>query len=49
LLHSKEVEIEKRLSKLTSRIKRLAIKLLPKVRAKEKERRSHKQDDNDKK
>ena len=44
-----KVEIEKRMAKMTSRIKRLAIKLLPKVRAKEKERRSNKQDDNDKK
>jgi hypothetical protein len=43
------MEIEKRLSKLTSRIKRLAIKLLPAVRQKEKDRRSHKQDDDDKK
>ena len=41
------MEIEKRLSKLTSRIKRLAIKLLPAVRQKEKDRRSHKQDDDD--
>jgi hypothetical protein len=44
-----KMEIEKRMAKMASRIQRLAIKLLPKMRAKEKERRSNKQDDNDKK
>jgi hypothetical protein len=45
----RRIEIEKRLDKMKSRIQRMAIKLLPKVREKEKERRTHKQDDNDKK
>jgi hypothetical protein len=41
-------EIESRMDKMKSRIQRLAIKLLPKVRQIDKERRVSKQDDNDK-
>ena len=37
------------LIKMKSRIQRLAIKLLPQIRQKEKDRRSHSQDDTDKK
>lgn len=37
-----KIEIEKRMEKMQSRIKRMAVKLLPKVRAKEKERRQSK-------
>jgi hypothetical protein len=44
----RRMEIEKRLDKMKSRIQRLAIKLLPKVRQKEKDRRSHSQDDDKK-
>ena len=45
----RRMEIEKRLDKMKSRIQRLAIKLLPQIRQKEKDRRSHSQDDTDKK
>jgi hypothetical protein len=36
------MEIEKRMSKMTARIQRLAIKLLPKVRQRDVERRTNK-------
>jgi hypothetical protein len=39
------MEIEKRMSKMTSRIQRLAIKLLPKVRQRDVERRTSKDQD----
>jgi hypothetical protein len=45
----RRIEIEKRMEKMKSRIQRLAIKLIPTLRKKEKDRRTHKQDDNDKK
>ena len=45
----RRMEIEKRLDKMESRIQRLAIKLLPQIRQKEKDRRTHSQDNTDKK
>ena len=42
----RRIEIEKRLDKMKSRIQRLAIKMLPAVRQKERDRRSHSSDDN---
>jgi hypothetical protein len=45
---ARRAEIEKRLDKMTSRIQRLAIRLLPKARLMDRERRRPKQDDNTK-
>jgi hypothetical protein len=43
--YQRRMEIEKRMSKMTSRIQRLAIKLLPKVRQRDVERRTDKNQD----
>jgi hypothetical protein len=43
--YQRRMEIEKRMSKMTARIQRLAIKLLPKVRQRDVERRTDKDQD----